>query len=250
MSAERLIEAAGEDGIPPLTLSVDGYFFPKAPGAIFLAGEQSKVPLLAGSNSQESSYEDVLEGKEPTVENYQAALKRLYGERAEEIAAYYAASSTQQVMHSATELASDRFLGFSTWKWVDVHGQTSEKPTYYYYYAHPRPITRADAKAGNKDAASAGAVHSAEIEYAMGNLDSNEVFAWNEDDYKVSEVMQAYFANFIKTGDPNGEGLPAWRSYNADPTHPRLTIDVNTRLGPDARRTRYLLLDSIENKEQ
>ena len=47
-----------------------------------------------------------------------------------------------------------------------------------------------------------------EIEYALGNLDSNKVYAWTGDDRKVSATMQEYFANFIKTGDPNGPGLP------------------------------------------
>ena len=47
-----------------------------------------------------------------------------------------------------------------------------------------------------------GAVHSAEIEYAMGNLQHNKVYAWTQDDYTVSKYMQEYFANFVKTGDP------------------------------------------------
>ena len=38
-----------------------------------------------------------------------------------------------------------------------------------------------------------GRVHSAEIEYAMGNLASNKVYAWTEDDYNVSKIMQEYF---------------------------------------------------------
>ena len=57
-----------------------------------------------------------------------------------------------------------------------------------------------------------GAVHSAEIEYAFGNLAGNEVFAWTDEDYKVSKVMQNFFANFIKTGNPNGANLPEWKS--------------------------------------
>jgi para-nitrobenzyl esterase len=54
-------------------------------------------------------------------------------------------------------------------------------------------------------------VPSAEIEYAMGNLDSNNVYAWTADDHKVSKAMQEYFANFVKTGDPNGRGCRTGR---------------------------------------
>jgi para-nitrobenzyl esterase len=249
--AEKLLELTAMEGLPQLNMIVDGYFLPKPPGDIFAAGEQAAVPLLAGSNSEEASWQALLNGKEPTPENYIASIKELYGTRAEEIAGHYPAATTQQVMRSARELASDRFLGYSTWKWVDLHGKTSDRPTYYYFYSRPRPATvQASSIEENTVAIPAGAVHSAEIEYAMGNLATNKVFAWTEDDFKVSRVMQDYFANFIKTGDPNGSGLPQWRAYNSEPTFPRLTIDVETRLGPDTRRTRYQLLDSIVNPKQ
>jgi para-nitrobenzyl esterase len=249
--AEKLLELSAMEGLPQLNMIVDGYFLPKPPGDIFAAGEQAPVPLLAGSNSEEASWQALLNGQEPTPENYLARIKELYGARAEEVAAHYPAATTEQVMRSARELASDRFLGYSTWKWVDLHGQTSDRPTYYYFYSRPRPVTVETSTAQSTDTAlPAGAVHSAEIEYAMGNLATNKVFAWTEDDFKVSRLMQEYFANFIKTGDPNGNGLPQWRAYNSEATFPRLTIDVDTRLGPDTRRTRYQLLDSIVNPKQ
>ena len=91
-----------------------------------------------------------------------------------------------------------------------------------------------------------GAVHSAEIEYAMGNLDSNKVYAWTPEDYKVSRVMQEYFANFIKTGNPNGPGLPAWPTFD---TGQRMTIDVDTRAELEKVRTRYQFLDQFYIKK-
>jgi para-nitrobenzyl esterase len=88
-------------------------------------------------------------------------------------------------------------------------------------------------------------VHSAEIEYAMGNLPLNKVFGWTPDDYKVSETMQGYFANFIKTGDPNGAGLPSWpRGEVTNGETRRIRIDVETRAEAEPR-ARYLLLDQV-----
>jgi para-nitrobenzyl esterase len=87
-------------------------------------------------------------------------------------------------------------------------------------------------------------VHSAEIEYAMGNLRLNPVFAWTPDDYRVSETMQGYFENFIKTGDPNGGGLPRWPvgTVGAGGEVQRMRIDVES--GAEAEpRARYLFLD-------
>jgi para-nitrobenzyl esterase len=102
-----------------------------------------------------------------------------------------------------------------------------------------------------------GAVHSAEIEYAMGNLATNTVYAWTPDDHKVSQVMQAYFANFIKTGDPNGAAsdgtgtaLPRWPANRASQSDAasRLRIDVETRAEPISHGERYTLLDQIFSK--
>ncbi|CAD5249525.1 hypothetical protein IMPR6_160030 [Imperialibacter sp. EC-SDR9] len=50
--------------------------------------------------------------------------------------------------------------------------------------------------------------HASEIEYCMGNLYLVDDYAWTPDDFKVSETMENFFANFIKTGNPNGDGVP------------------------------------------
>src|SRR5204863_5117922 len=130
----------------------------------------------------------------------------------------YAGSTPDEVRQAATDLASDRFIAYSTWKWTDLHGKTGGKPVYRYLYGRPRPQMNAAVPGGNASApgppAARGAVHSAEIEYAMGNLATNKVFAWTPDDYKVSEIMEGYFANFVKTGNPNGQGLAQWPAAN------------------------------------
>ena len=89
----------------------------------------------------------------------------------------------------------------------------------------------------------AGAAHSAEIEYALGNLGTNDVYAWTPDDYKVSETFQSYVVNFVKTGNPNGPGLPEWPATNGGGEPQVLRIDVVTKAEPDRYRERYLFLD-------
>ncbi len=89
-----------------------------------------------------------------------------------------------------------------------------------------------------------GAVHSAEIQYAMGNLDLDKRYAWEPADYEVSKAMQAYFVNFIKTGNPNGPALPEWPAYRPDTNYQRMRIDVKAQAEPEAHRDRYLALDA------
>lgn len=258
MPAEQVLEATAKPGLPRFSPTVDGYFFPKSPVEIFAAGEQAHVPLLAGSNSEESGYFGILGREQPTVENYRKALQRLYNDKADEIFNLYPATNETEVMDAAQDLAGDRFIGYSTWKWVDLATRTGGKPTYYYLYARPRPAMRPEMGdavpglaggviTGPQAAANArpkprGAVHSAEIEYAMGNLDLNKVYAWTPDDHKVSQIMQQYFANFIKTGNPNGASLPTWPKFDAGQ---RMIIDVATRAAPEKVRARYQFLDQF-----
>ncbi len=78
-----------------------------------------------------------------------------------------------------------------------------------------------------------GALHSAEIEYALGNLDANPLYRWTAEDRQVSATMQGYFIAFIKTGDPNAPGLPHWLpAQPGDGPLPRQHIDVETRSEP------------------
>jgi para-nitrobenzyl esterase len=189
------------------------------------------------------------------LENFINAVKRLYGENAEQILKVYPASNEEKAKQAATDLAGDRFIGLSTWRWFNMQCKTGGKPVYRYLYSHPRPALRSEINATNIDpkvspSGTHGAVHSAEIEYAMGNLPTNRVYNWQPEDYKVSEIMQSFFANFIKTGNPNGFGIPEWPSANESKPVCIMNIDVNSIAIPesDTLHQRYLLLDQISGE--
>ena len=74
--AAQLLEAAGKQGTPRFTATIDGWFFPESPRAIFAAGKQAHVPLLAGWNSEESNARGVLGRDDPTRENFEKAVTR------------------------------------------------------------------------------------------------------------------------------------------------------------------------------
>ncbi|HWT02702.1 MAG TPA: carboxylesterase family protein [Pyrinomonadaceae bacterium] len=260
MTTQQIFEPATKGGFASVgrfPITVDGYFLPEDPAAIYASGRQARVPLLAGWNSEEMNWGFLLQGQEPTPENYEKAVRRVYGERADEALKLYPATTREEVIASATDLAGDLFIAYSTWKWSDLHARTAGKPVYRYLYARPRPEMRQEmgnataglaggvvrGQAGPPPPPARGAVHSAEIEYALGNLATNKVYAWTPDDYKVSEVMQSYFANFIKTGNPNGAGLPNWPAAGNDGDAQVMRLDVESRAAPEKHRARYLFLD-------
>jgi len=85
----------------------------------------------------------------------------------------------------------------------------------------------------------------------MGNLGTNTHFEWGPADHELSEVMQGYFANFIKTGNPNGPGLPSWPAYHSMGDFGIMRLDVESRAEPESiRRERYLFLDPFYVKPQ
>jgi para-nitrobenzyl esterase len=252
----------GAASAPRLRFSanLDGYFLPKTLTQIYEAGEQARIPLLAGSNSEEMSARVILGQNEPTVESFTDAVRKMYGESADRVLKVYAPKTPDEVLQVATDLASARFIAFGTWKWTELQMRTGGKPVYRYFYTRIRPRylgipgqtppVAPEEGRGMTPPAPRGAAHSAEIQYAMGNLDLDSRYTWEPDDRKVSETMQGYFVNFSKTGNPNGPGLPTWPAYDAGTNYMRMRIDVVSQAEPETDRARYEVLDAILAKPQ
>jgi len=219
--------------------NVDGYFLPEDVLTIFTAGKQSIVPTLAGWNRDEQGARSLLGSDTPTAENYTKHLQTLYGANTEKIAKLYSGSTEAEIRRAAADLAGDRFIGFGTWKWLESTAKTGKVPVYRYEFDQTLPLA-ADAKPG----AEAVAPHASEIEYVFQMLSRRDL-PWRPDDRTVSDLMAAYWSNFAKTGDPNGDGLPKWPLYTAGADYPVLHITASPSVAPDAHRARYLLLDSL-----
>jgi para-nitrobenzyl esterase len=256
MSGEQIQEMLSKTQGFRFGTALDGYFLPKPLTAIYEAGEQARIPLLAGANTQEQAARSVLGPGNPTPETLASSIRKFYGDRAEGVLKAYAASTTDEVWEAAMHLASARFISHGTWKWTELQMQTGGKPVYRYLYARPRPAylgmpgqapTTGPATPGLPPGPK-GAVHSAEIQYAMGNLDLDKRYAWEPADYAVSKLMQGYFVNFIKTANPNGAGLPTWPVYSAGDSYQTMRIDVKSRVEPEAHRARYLAIEAATAK--
>ena len=139
MTAEQIQDAAAKAQGVRFSTAMDGYFLPKSLTAIFEAGEQAKVPLLAGSNTEEQPARSVLGAGDPTPETLANAIRKFYGEKADPVLKAYAATTTDEVYEAAAHLASARFIAYGTWKWTELQMKTGGKPVYRYLYARPRP---------------------------------------------------------------------------------------------------------------
>lgn len=244
---------------------LDHYFLPATLPEIFEAKKQAMVPLLVGWNSAEIPGAAFMQGKPYTKAAYDERVKKEYPNNFEEVIKLYPNDSSKQVEYSATALASDRFIAYSTWKWADLQINNSAKSVYRYLFGKIRPalvdqsmasgLAGGTVKKNDNNAPKApgliGAPHASEIEYCMGNLPLVKEYAWTDDDYKVSETMQNYFANFIITGNPNSDKLAEWPAAKQGETKPDvMVINVNSKAEKAGNDARYQFLDrSYANKK-
>jgi para-nitrobenzyl esterase len=218
---------------------IDGYFLPADCPSIYAAGKQSHIPLLAGWNKDEGSFNSFFANDAPTVGNYVARAKARFGTNAEAFLKVYPAATDAEAKRAAQDFASDRFTGYAMWKWLELQLETGGSPVYRYEFDQTLPLP-ADAKPGTEPTAP----HASDIEYVFRMLSSRKL-PWRAEDNKVSELMAAYWTNFAKTGDPNGPGLPHWPAYNRLDGYAVMHLETAAAAAPDRHRGRYEFLDHL-----
>ena len=265
--AEVLMKQANVRNVP--VYNIDNHFLTEQPLATYAAGRQMRVPLLVGGNSLEMSPAAyfgyiTMSGREITMEDIAKTASGMFGDNTEEMLSLYGITAPDDIYKQpGIDLCGDLFLAYSTWRWGNIHNATSGQPVYRYLYSRERPKMMIEGKVaglagGVKDKTEAeevvenkipeihGAVHSADIEYAMGNLPTNRVYDWQPEDYMVSDIFMGYYANFVKTGNPNGIGLPQWLSLDNSDSPGFMVIDVKTRMEKDAgAERRYRRMNEI-----
>jgi para-nitrobenzyl esterase len=224
--------------------NIDGYFLAESVASTFAAGKQAHVPLLAGWNADEVRAGIVLGKQKPTAKSFADDARKRFGDRADAILAAYPAGSDAEALESAAALASDTFIGYNTWKWIEAHAKTGGAPVYRYSFDRKIPVAPDQTVNGMPATArDIGARHAGEIEYVFGALElSLPKVPWEPSDRALSDAMTTYWSNFARSGDPNGGSLPRWPRYDRD--RRLLHLDEKITEGPDARAKRYLALDA------
>lgn len=216
---------------------VDGYFLPSTVRSIYARGEQAHVRMLAGWNSSELGMAVAMNPKKPTPATFPDTLRQQFKNKAEAALKLYPASTDDEALQSAADLASDQFISYSTWKWIEMQVATGKAPVYRYRFDRVAPDPGG--------ASRFGAVHAVEIQYAFNTLDSKKA-DWQPEDRQAALAMAAYWANFIKTGNPNGTGLAPWPEFGK--TRQVMHIDATCKAAPEQHRARYEFLDSLAAK--
>ncbi|KAJ5735591.1 carboxylesterase [Penicillium malachiteum] len=215
---------------PPIWRPVlDGYAMPYSYSDALKYNAHKDVPILTGNNADESGAQVT---QSYNVSTYNTTFGEMYGNMADEFFKLFPATGNTS---DVTEVVNAMYRSLSrvgTWTWaLDWHKGGAKSDIYTYYWTHAPPI-------GGQ-----GAYHGSELYYAFGVIPYVDSSAsWTETDYAVQKKMSSYWANFIKTGNPNGRDLPFWSpSQNATKTMWLGNSWGNDEIAASTERVQFIL---------
>jgi para-nitrobenzyl esterase len=216
----------------------DGYVVAGSAKDVFEQGQQSDVPLLIGSNSDEGANFP----HERTLPGFQDDARKTLGSFVGEFLSVYKADNDAEARKASEAAVRETRINWPTLQWANAQARSGKSKVFYYYFAHhpPAPPEKAYVENLGRDL---GAYHGAELAYVFGNFVPRE-WAWTDVDRRLEQIMSQYWVNFATNGDPNGAGLPIWPAY-VPRTDTVLHIDKTISAGPLPNQTYYAFWDRL-----
>lgn len=186
---------------PPLWRPViDGYVLPYLYGEALQLNSHGDIPILTGDNRGESSNSTM------TLDEFEESFEEIMGNLSSTFFEAYPADDAASAGNQSYAFWDD-VNRVSTWDWAQAWyagGATNDVFVYYWTHAPPNQT--------------AGAYHGSELWYVFGNIPTYYNFTWTPQDYALQVQMSEYWANFIKTGNPNGGNLTNFPAVTANTT--------------------------------
>jgi para-nitrobenzyl esterase len=191
----------------------DGYVLPSSIADIYSKGKQNDIALMLGWN-----LDDKVTGPPVNAEAYKQQLQKQYGTNAEKVLQYYPATNDAIAATSQDNLSRDGFFGVQGYAWANAQLHKGKSKIFIYNFNRKLPAYSA--------ASNFGAFHTGEVPYVFNNLKTVNR-PWEDIDIQLADQLSSYWANFVKTGNPNGGNLTHWPSYTTEKDQV-LVIDQQT----------------------
>lgn len=199
VEAGKLPMGMGMGGAWPI---VDGYVIPGDQYTLYEAKKYNDVAILAGYNSDEGL--SFSAGR--NAQEFADGVARRFGPFADTLLKAYPAGETS-VPRSARNLMRDAAFGWHTWSWARLQSKTGTSKVFVYYFDQ-HPLFLAESSQADH-----GTPHGADVAYVFMHVGSQRG-GTSDADRNMSELMGNYWTQFVKNGDPNGEGLTPWPQFS------------------------------------
>ncbi|MEY2646567.1 MAG: hypothetical protein RL158_543 [Bacteroidota bacterium] len=191
----------------------DGYVLPSSIADIYSNGKQNDIALMLGWN-----LDDKVTGPPVNAEAYKQQLQKQFGTNAEKVLQYYPATNDAIAAASQDNLSRDGFFGVQGYAWANAQLDKGKSKVFIYNFNRKLPAYSA--------ASNFGAFHTGEVPYVFNNLKTVNR-PWEDIDIQLADQLSSYWANFVKTGNPNGGNLTYWPAYTTEKDQV-LVIDQQT----------------------
>ncbi len=144
--------------------------------------------------------------KDMTLEQAKDSLAKEYGDKTDQYIELFAKAYPDYTPQDL--LSIDKNFRPYTIRTADARAKESTAPLYVYFLAWKSQV----------DNASKGSFHGLDIPLAFNNVDLRPDWTGNtEEAWQLADKMSDAWLNFVKTGNPNVEGvLPTWEPYTAE----------------------------------
>ena len=176
---------------------------PVAPYEAFVSGSYNQVPILVGFNADEARA--IVDVSHTQAATFVADIVRSFGTLPRELIEAYPHGTDVQARQARLDFERDLRFGWDMWTWARL--QSAHGRAYFYRFEQSPPFPDGSVRHGW------GASHFAELWYVFDHL-HQEDWKWTAADRKVAALMASYWVGFVKSGNPNGEGLPRWPTFD------------------------------------
>ena len=217
----------------------DGYVFPENVGLSFSKNKYNKVPMLFGYNSDEGTL-FFPDDEQPTIwipdltpgskKELSTKLKEFFPANHEKLIDLY--NLDEDFTAGGTQWMGDEIFGVNI-RYVTRQNEIHGGESYLYHFSRVPP--------SNKQ--TIGAFHAAEIPFVFGSYE--KTIGYSKEDIKLAELMQNYWVNFAKNGNPNGDNLPEW------PLHKNINwMKFTANTGENSEAIKYLREEKLDALEE